>query len=171
MVPELPYFLSFPGTNYPIFPSHEWPLAGFWRIGVNPHPFGTKSFVLQFASQISSVCCSGPRVEINGAHSIKNVFTKQHVKATRKPIKQSLANFASIQVCNKVFASLVTALSNEGLLASKQGQKFSVARLHLFLHSIFFTRGWHNMTEHDTTYKLFFIDPVQYHNYSWHFWM
>jgi hypothetical protein len=49
-----------------------------------------------------------PRVEINGARSIKNVFTKtkQHVKATRKPIKQSLANFASIQVCNKVFASL-----------------------------------------------------------------
>ena len=26
-----------------------------------------------------------PRVEINGARSIKNVFAKQHVKATRKP--------------------------------------------------------------------------------------
>ena len=82
-------------------------------------------------------------MEINGARSIKNVFTKQHVKATRKPIKQSLANFASIQVCNKVFASLVTAVSNEGLLASKQGQKFSVARLHLFLHSIFFHAWWY----------------------------
>jgi hypothetical protein len=40
-------------------------------------------------------------VEINGACSIKNVSTKTHVKATRKTIEQSLANFALIQVCKK----------------------------------------------------------------------